>query len=101
AQALLALVLVTTVWHITGGPQSDFTSLYVPLIAVTAVLMPPASTALVTMLVSIVYFADVFFGHRTTMTPDIAIQLGVFAMVAAVTAYFSSRVSVLGAEREA
>ncbi len=101
AQALFDLVLVTTVVHITGGPQSDFTSLYVPLIAVTAVLMPPASTALVTILVGIVYFADVFFGHRTTMTPDIAIQLAVFAMVAAVTAYFSSRVSVMGAEREA
>jgi len=41
---------------------------YVPLIAVTAVLMPPASTGLITALVGIVYFADVFFGHTTPMT---------------------------------
>jgi len=101
AQAIFDVALITTVVHITGGPQSDFSSLYVPLIAVTAVLMPPTSTALVTMLVGIVYFADVFFGHRTTMTPEIGIQLTVFGMVATVTAYFSSRVSVMGAEREA
>src|SRR5206468_4000964 len=75
--------------------------LYVPLIAVTAVLMPPASTGLITALVGIVYFADVFFGHTTPMTAQVGLQLLVFAAVAAVTAYFSSRVSVMGAEREA
>jgi two-component system sensor histidine kinase PilS (NtrC family) len=100
-QALFDIALITTVVHITGGPQSDFTSLYVPLIAVSAVLLPPASTALVTVLAGLVYFADVFFGHHTTATPDTAIQLTLFAAVAAVTAYFASRVSVMGAEREA
>src|SRR5438445_524011 len=42
AQALFDVALITTVVHITGGPQSDLTPLYVPLIAVTAVLMPPS-----------------------------------------------------------
>jgi two-component system, NtrC family, sensor histidine kinase PilS len=101
AQALFDVALVTTVVHVTGGPQSDLTPLYVPLIAVTAVLMPPASTALITVLVGLVYFADVFFGHRTPMTAQVALQLLVFVAVAAVTAYFASRVSVMGAEREA
>src|SRR6266480_3930826 len=100
-QALFDVALITTVVHITGGPQSDLTPLYVPLIAVTAVLMPPASTGLITVLVGIVYFADVFFGHTTPMTAQVGLQLLVFAAVAAVTAYFSSRVSVMGAEREA
>src|SRR6266513_1926769 len=50
-QALFDVALITTVVHITGGPQSDLTPLYVPLIAVTAVLMPPASTGLITALV--------------------------------------------------
>jgi len=100
-QALFDVALITTVVHVTGGPQSDLTPLYVPLIAVTAVLMPPASTALITILVGLVYFADVFFGHRTLMTAQIALQLLVFVAVAGVTAYFSSRVSVMGAEREA
>jgi two-component system sensor histidine kinase PilS (NtrC family) len=101
AQALFDLALITTVVHVTGGPQSDLTPLYVPLIAVTAVLMPPASTALITILVGLVYFADVVFGHRTPMTAQIALQLLVFVAIAGVTAYFASRVSVMGAEREA
>lgn len=100
-QALFDVALITGVVHVTGGPQSDLTPLYVPLIAVTAVLMPPASTALITALVGLVYFADVLFGHRTPMTAQIALQLLVFVAVAAVTAYFASRVSVMGAEREA
>ncbi|HUL03159.1 MAG TPA: ATP-binding protein [Gemmatimonadales bacterium] len=100
-QALFDTALVTAVVHMTGGPQSDFTSLYVPLIAVAAVLMPPANTGLVTVLVGMVYLADVFFGHRTAMTPNIGVQLALFAAVAAVTAYFSSRVSVMEAERVA
>src|SRR4029077_17232288 len=37
-QALFDVALITTVVHITGGPQSDLIPLYVPLIAVTAVL---------------------------------------------------------------
>src|SRR5438094_3272149 len=101
AQALYDVALITAVVHVTGGPQSDLTPLYVPLIAVTAVLMPPASTALITALVGFVYIADVLFGHRTPMTAQVALQLLVFVAVAAVTAYFASRVSVMGAEREA
>src|SRR5256886_6422480 len=101
AQAIYDVALITAVVHITGGPQSDLTPLYVPLIAVTAVLMPPASTALITALVGIVYFADVFFGHTTAMTAQVGLQLSVFAAVAAGTAYFASRVAGMGAGGEA
>ena len=100
-QALFDLALVTTVVHVTGGPDSDFAGLYVLVIGVSAVLMPPASAGLVTLLAGILYFADVFFGHRASVTPGVWIQLAVFGSVAAVTAYLASRVSVMGAEREA
>ena len=100
-QALFDLALVTTVVHVTGGPDSDFAGLYVLVIGVSAVLMPPASAGLVTLLAGILYFADVFFGHRVSVTPGVWIQLAVFGSVAAVTAYLASRVSVMGAEREA
>src|SRR3989454_7829763 len=63
--------------------------------------MPPRSAALITTLVGLVYIADVFFGHSTPLTPDVAIQLAVFVVVAAVTAYVASRVKLMGAEREA
>jgi two-component system, NtrC family, sensor histidine kinase PilS len=100
-QVVFDLALITTVVHVTGGPESDFAGLYVLLIGVTAVSMPPTSTALVTLLVGFVYFAEVFFGHRGELTAGVWIQLAVFAAVAAVTAYLASRVSVMGAEREA
>ena len=101
AQAMFDVVLITTVVHVTGGPESDFVSLYVPLLAVTAVLMPPTSTLLMTLFTGFVYFADVFFGHPTELTPSVWIQQGVFVAVASVTAYIASRVSVMGAERDA
>ena len=100
-QAIFDVALVTTVVHITGGPEGDFPILYVPLIAVTAVLMPPASTALITVLIGIVYFADMLFGHTTAATVAVFTQIGLFVVVAAATAYFASRVKVMDVEREA
>ncbi|MGH7612591.1 MAG: two-component system sensor histidine kinase NtrB [Gemmatimonadales bacterium] len=100
-QALFDVVLVTTVVHVTGGPDSDFSTLYVPVIAVTAVLMPPASTALITVLVGLAYLADLLFGHHTAVSSALWIQLGLFAVVAAVPAYFASRIKVMTAEHEA
>lgn len=100
-QALFDAALITTVVHMTGGSESDFATLYVPLIAVIAVLMPPSSTALVTTLVGLVYFADIAFGHRGAIGPGLWIQLSVFVAVAAVTAYFSSRIKVMGVAHEA
>jgi len=100
-QAVFDIALITAVVHLTGGPDSDFAGLYVLLIAVTALLMPPASAGLVTILAGLVYFAEVFWGHPTAMTVGIWIQLAVFVLVAAVTVYLASRVTVMGAEREA
>jgi len=99
-QALFDVVLITTVVHMTGGAESDLASLYVILIAVTALLMPPANAGLVTLFAGLVYFADVFWGHAG-VTAGIWIQLAVFILVAVVTGYVASRVNVMGAEREA
>src|SRR6266705_1344978 len=100
-QALFDVLLITAVVHITGGAESDLASLYVILIAVTALLMPPANAGLVTLFAGLVYVADVFWGHSAGVTAGIWIQLGVFMLVAIVTAYVASRVNVMGAEREA
>ena len=100
-QALFDVVLITVAVHMTGGADSDLASLYVILIAVTALLMPPANAGLVTLFAGLVYFADVFWGHAPGVSPGLWIQLSVFILVAVVTAYVGSRVSVMGAEREA
>src|SRR6266699_2499248 len=99
-QALFDVFLITAVVHMTGGAESDLASLYVILVAVTALLMPPANAGLVTLFAGLVYFADVFWGHAG-VTAGIWIQLAVFILVAVVTGYVASRVNVMGAEREA
>jgi two-component system sensor histidine kinase PilS (NtrC family) len=100
-QALFDVALITVVVHMTGGADSDLAGLYVLLIAVNAVLMPPANAGLVTLFAGLVYFADVFWGHGTSVASSVWVQLGVFIVVALVTAYVASRVNVMGAEREA
>lgn len=100
-QALFDVALVTAVVHFTGGPDSSFSTLYVPLIAVTAVLMPPTGTALVTALAGLAYVADVLLGYHTATSGALWLQLGLYGVVATATAYFASRIKVVGAEREA
>src|SRR6266511_1771659 len=100
-QALFDVFLITAAVHMTGGADSDLASLYVILVAVTALLMPPANAGLVTLFAGLLYFADVFWGHAAGVSQGIWIQLGVFVLVAVVTAYVASRVNVMGAEREA
>src|SRR5213592_5180445 len=100
-QALFDVLLITAVVHMTGGADSDLASLYVILVAVTALLMPPANAGLVTVFAGLMYFADVFWGHSPGVSAGIWIQLGVFALVTVVIAYVSSRVNVLGRREEA
>lgn len=100
-QAVFDVALVTAVVHVTGGSESDFQSLYVPVIAVTAVLMPPGGTALITVLAGLAYLADLLFGHSLPVSGTVWIQLALFAVVAAVPAYFASRIKVMTAEHEA
>src|SRR5256886_8793819 len=100
-QAVFDVLLITAVVHMTGGADSDLASLYVILVAVTALLMPPANAGLVTLFAGLAYFADVFWGHPGTVSAGVWIQLGVFVLVALVMAYVASRVNVMGAEREA
>jgi two-component system sensor histidine kinase PilS (NtrC family) len=100
-QALFDVLLITVVVHMTGGADSDLASLYVILIAVTALLMPPANAGLVTLFASLLYVADVVWGHTAAIGAGIGIQLAVFSLVAVVTTYLASRVNVMGAEREA
>lgn len=100
-QAVFDVALITAVVHMTGGADSDLASLYVVVIAANALLMAPASAGLVTVFAGLVYFADVFWGHSTGVSAGVWIQLGVFVLVAVVTAYVASRVSVMGAVHEA
>ena len=100
-QALFDVLLITAVVHMTGGADSDLASLYVILIAVTALLMAPANAGLVTLFAGLAYFADVFWGHNTGVSAGVWLQLAVFVFVALVMVYVASRVNVMGARSEA
>ncbi|HEY2805756.1 MAG TPA: ATP-binding protein, partial [Gemmatimonadales bacterium] len=99
-QALFDTALVTAVIHVTGGAESDFASLYILVIAVSAVLLPLTSSLLLTLLVAIAYTADIVWGHPFQLSPSIFLQIGVFLGVALTTGWLGSRVRVVGAERE-
>jgi two-component system sensor histidine kinase PilS (NtrC family) len=101
AQAMFDLALVTTVVHVTGGPESDFIPLYILVIAVAAVLLPLQSGLLVTFLASAVLIADVVFGYPAQLGVALWLQIGVFVLVAVATGWVASRVRVIGGEREA
>jgi len=99
-QALFDLALVTTVVHVTQGPESQFPALYVLVIGVSAVLMPFRSSSLVATLASLLYVADIVFFQPGEPSRAVFMQLGVFVGVFVSTGLIASRVRVVGAERE-
>ncbi|KPK06822.1 MAG: hypothetical protein AMS20_03925 [Gemmatimonas sp. SG8_28] len=101
AQALFDLFLVTTVVHVTEGPASQFPALYIPVIAVSSVLMPLASSLLVTALASLLYLADiVLWWQPVQLSVAVWLQVAVFVAVFIATGLLASRIRVVGAERE-
>jgi two-component system sensor histidine kinase PilS (NtrC family) len=92
---------VTTVVHVTEGPDSQFPALYIPVIAVSAVLMPFTSSMLVTILAMLLYLADIIWWQQPVALPVVVwLQMAVFVGVFIATGLIASRVRVVGAERE-
>ncbi|MBI4420989.1 MAG: PAS domain-containing protein [Gemmatimonadetes bacterium] len=99
-QALFDLALVTTIVHLTGGADSDFSALYIPVITVSAVLMPVGSSLLVTVLASLLYFSDIVWWHPVQLSVAVGLQIGVFIFVAIASGWLASRVRAVGAEHQ-
>ncbi len=97
AQAMFDLGLVTTVVHVMQGPASQFPALYVPVVAVYAVLMPLAPSLLVTSLASLLYLADIVWWYPVQLSLGVWIQIAVLLAVFVVIALIVSRVQVVGA----
>jgi two-component system sensor histidine kinase PilS (NtrC family) len=91
-QCVFDLLLVTAAVHTTGGSTSQFTALYILVIAIASFLLPPGGGLLVAALGNVVYFADVIWGHDTDLTLALWLQLGVFAVVALGSGWLSARV---------
>jgi two-component system sensor histidine kinase PilS (NtrC family) len=100
AQAMFDLALVTTVVHVTDGANSQFPALYILVIGVSSILMPLASSLLVTSLASLLYLADIVLLHPDQLSVVVWLQIAVFVSVSFATGFIASRVRVMGAERE-
>jgi two-component system sensor histidine kinase PilS (NtrC family) len=99
-QALVDLVVVTTVVHFAGQPQSAFPALYVLVVAAYALLMPPATGALTAVLASALFLGDTLWTRAEA--PDVAFwaQMLVFNLVFAIVAVLGHRLREAGMEQE-
>ncbi|HUF75313.1 MAG TPA: hypothetical protein VMM35_03500, partial [Longimicrobiales bacterium] len=96
AQVVLDVLLVTGIVHVTGGPESGFASVYILVISAGALLLPLPGGVLIGGLVSIVYFADLAWGHQGTFTLDVALRIGLFSVVALITGVVGDRLRRAG-----
>jgi PAS domain S-box-containing protein len=99
-QALADLGLVTALVHFTGGSDSAFSAFYVVVIAAYALLLPFGPGAVVPLVASVVYFAEVNLAHRGPAGLGFWGQILVFAAAFAVTGALSASLRQAGMERE-
>ncbi len=100
AQALLDLLLTTAVVHVTGGPASQFTPLYILVLAAAALLLPVAGGMAAAALAALLYAADVLWLRPGGSTLGLALQASVFLIVAAGAGYVGARLRQAGAGGE-
>ncbi|MEQ9401787.1 MAG: ATP-binding protein [Longimicrobiales bacterium] len=96
AQVILDTLIVTSIVHITGGPESDFAPLYILVISAGALLLPLPGGVLVGGLASMVYFGDLVWGFGTPLEPAIGFQIGLFTLVALATGILGDRLRRAG-----
>ena len=95
-QVVLDVLIVTGVVHVTGGPESSFAPLYILVISAGALLLPLPGGVLIGALASIVYLADLVWGHQGAFTVEVALRIGLFAVVALITGWLGDRLRRAG-----
>jgi signal transduction histidine kinase len=100
-QMLFDLFLVTVVVYLTQtGAPSQLAPLYILVIAVSALLLPPGGVLLVAALGNVLYFAVTIFGNVAVFDTSILVQLTIFGAVALGCGYIGSRLRAANAGRE-
>lgn len=91
-QAILDVLLVTGIVHITGGSESVFPPLlYVALVSGYAVLVPFRAALIIWATAGAAYVADVTFAYPQYLDPSVFFQIGVFLAVAAASSVIGGR----------
>jgi two-component system, NtrC family, sensor histidine kinase PilS len=99
-QALVDLIVVTTVVHFAGQPTSAFPALYVLVVAAYALLMPPTTGALTAILASALFLGDTLWTRADAPDPAFWAQMLVFNLVFAIVAVLGHRLREAGMEQE-
>jgi len=100
-QVVFDLLLVTAVVHLTQtGTPSQLAPLYILVIAVSALLLPPGGVLLIALLGDALYFAVTILDKSTAFDLPVIVQLGIFGAVALGCGYIGSRLREAHAGRE-
>jgi signal transduction histidine kinase len=100
-QVIFDLFLVTAVVHLTQtGTPSQLAPLYILVIAVSALLLPPAGVLLIAMLGDVLYFAVTIIDKAMAFDLPILVQLGIFGAVALGCGYIGARLREAHAGRD-
>ncbi len=105
-QSIIDLLLVTVVVHVTpgageSGGVSQFSALYILVIAAATLMLPVGGGLLVAALGIVLFFADTVFGVNVVMHSGIVwAQLGVFAAVSVGSAILASQLQKAGEGKE-
>jgi two-component system, NtrC family, sensor histidine kinase PilS len=90
-------LMVTAIVHVTGGATSVFAALYIPVIAVAAVILPFPGVALIGAFCAILYLAEAVWGQGVTaLSGPLLLQLGLFGVVAAIAGVLGDRLRRAG-----
>lgn len=100
-QMAFDLLLVTAVVYLTqAGTPSQLAPLYILVIAVSALVLPPAGVLLIAALGDALYFAVTIMGRSTVFDLPVLVQLGIFGAVALGCGYIGARLREANAGRE-
>jgi two-component system, NtrC family, sensor histidine kinase PilS len=88
-QSVFDTLLVTAVVHVTGGAASQFSALYILVIAASTLLLPLGGGLLIATLGNVLFVADVLWAVDTQLTGIVWLQLGVFTAVALGSGYLA------------
>ncbi len=97
-QVIFDTVLVTALVHTTGGAGSIFAALYIPVIAIAALLTPFPGVAVIGVLSAALYMAAAFWGGGPeAISGAVLLQLGLFGLVALLAGIMGDRLRRAGA----
>jgi signal transduction histidine kinase len=100
-QVVFDLLLVTTIVHLTqAGTPSQLAPLYILVIAVSALVLPPTGVLLIALLGDVLYFAVTIADQASPFDLPVLVQLGIFGAVALGCGYIGARLREANAGRE-